>query len=649
MLQRFLSENHLKGADELVQASYLECNGDFDRSQGILFTIEETISTEIKPLWFFLIGNNLREIRKMEDAEIAYKASIKLCDNQKECQDWLSSVWSNLASTYEYLKDHERAIECVNNALKCCLNDKRSSLHRFIGTLYAAIYDSDNAISEYQKAIEYGENAVLGRIYARMGHQQLKKNDFSSAIYSYKLATYGHNPEESIRVLNNLGYCYSRLGNFATAAEAYKKAMVQVDTSQVGTRTACVPIFNLARAYVDNSEFKQAKTELSNVRKRSGFSSQDKSKAKSLLPLLNSRSLNIREFKARCEYEKMGWEANTTCEELISIKLSGAKIEAYADYKERKVRKEFEQSAFTILRDWSSALPLLDGSSRQFKGGGYFLQWNSLGIVLDPGFDFLCNFHDAGFLATQINHVVVSHDHTDHNRDLRGVDDLLYEIWKRNNDTGKYTMWLDKSTDASSHFPDAGHRSRPKLISRTQNLDESVLLESINVKHDAKHALAFKFTLSDSEGKQIVIGYTGDTAWFPKLGRFLFDCDVLIAHISHPENYELLHPDSTQFKANHLGYLGVCALIQAAKPKITLIGEFWAGLADVRLELVRAIRERTGSDSILPAASGLRLLLPRLSVECGQCFSPTAPRDIRVTSGGNSVGSLQYRCTQCLL
>jgi metal-dependent hydrolase (beta-lactamase superfamily II) len=51
--------------------------------------------------------------------------------------------------------------------------------------------------------------------------------------------------------------------------------------------------------------------------------------------------------------------------------------------------------------------------------------------VLDSGFDFLRDFHDAGFDGRGISAVVVSHNHPDQNDDLRPVEDLRYELFKR--------------------------------------------------------------------------------------------------------------------------------------------------------------------------------------------------------------------------
>jgi glyoxylase-like metal-dependent hydrolase (beta-lactamase superfamily II) len=68
---------------------------------------------------------------------------------------------------------------------------------------------------------------------------------------------------------------------------------------------------------------------------------------------------------------------------------------------------------FSCLRGWSSAVTLLEGSTdSHWVGGGYFLKWRGKGIVIDPGFDFIDNFHDAGYHMREVDAVLVSHNHT---------------------------------------------------------------------------------------------------------------------------------------------------------------------------------------------------------------------------------------------
>ena len=44
---------------------------------------------------------------------------------------------------------------------------------------------------------------------------------------------------------------------------------------------------------------------------------------------------------------------------------------------------------FFILRRWGSYTP---GVIQRSAGGGYFLNWDGKGVVIDPGFNFLDNF-----------------------------------------------------------------------------------------------------------------------------------------------------------------------------------------------------------------------------------------------------------------
>ena len=78
---------------------------------------------------------------------------------------------------------------------------------------------------------------------------------------------------------------------------------------------------------------------------------------------------------------------------------------------------------------------------------------------------------------------------------------------------------------------------------------------------------------------------------------FLASCDVLLAHISQPSLEELQDP--TKLKDTHLGYRGTARLIHECQPTLALIGEFWAGYNDVRIDLTTGLRLRSGCKQIL--------------------------------------------------
>ena len=71
---------------------------------------------------------------------------------------------------------------------------------------------------------------------------------------------------------------------------------------------------------------------------------------------------------------------------------------------ERKSSKR--DNVVSILRGWSSAVTLLEGTEQLWRGGGYFVKWAGKGIVIDPGFDFLRNFQ----LCSDDVHAFKEHD-----------------------------------------------------------------------------------------------------------------------------------------------------------------------------------------------------------------------------------------------
>jgi len=101
-------------------------------------------------------------------------------------------------------------------------------------------------------------------------------------------------------------------------------------------------------------------------------------------------------------------------------------------------------------------------------------------------------------------------------------------------------------------------------------------------------------------------------------------------------------------RKKHLGLNGVAKLIKETSPKLTLIGEFWAGLADIRIELVQALRSRTGNNNILPTGLGFHLHLPSLQVECTNCRKRIPHDSIKIAPAATAFGPLGYLCGSCI-
>jgi ribonuclease BN (tRNA processing enzyme) len=154
--------------------------------------------------------------------------------------------------------------------------------------------------------------------------------------------------------------------------------------------------------------------------------------------------------------------------------------------------------------------------------------------------------------------------------------------------------------------------------------------------------------LLDDHGKRVFkIGYTGDTAFFKELSSHLNGCEMLVVHMSQPDAEELRDPSKR--KDAHLGYRGVIDLIRETSAKLVIVGEFWAGIADVRIDLVNAVRSHCKGTTVLPAAIGMHIRLPGMEIECSACQKPTPYTEVRVTPSARPFGDLLYLCRKCIL
>jgi ribonuclease BN (tRNA processing enzyme) len=88
---------------------------------------------------------------------------------------------------------------------------------------------------------------------------------------------------------------------------------------------------------------------------------------------------------------------------------------------------------FVVLRRWQSFNPIIprphgaDLARAHVPGGGYFLVWNNKGIAIDPGFNFIQNLYDEGFSIEDIDAVIITHAHIDHDNELSNILTLLFE------------------------------------------------------------------------------------------------------------------------------------------------------------------------------------------------------------------------------
>lgn len=344
----------------------------------------------------------------------------------------------------------------------------------------------------------------------------------------------------------------------------------------------------------------------------------------------------------------------------------------YDEYKKHVSQFRKIDERFVCLKGFSSSTPIVnsvafdEGSS----GGGFYFRINNVGVVVDPGIGFVSLMHKYNIFIDDIDIVIVTHDHIDHNCDVNVISSLLYD-YNRNQSKELFLSsllvepyvekmhhiewYLDNSTiiKTKNILENKYVHSLKDLVGNSTSIFNSdsskILLESFITKHirDSDDSYAIKLTFTD--GIHIMKwGYTSDTAYFPELGSFLNDCDSLLLNIS---DIYVKDVRGDKPKKSHLGFNGCVELLTNTHPQVALVSEFCCTNGDYRHEIVRALRERIETENtiILPADVGCKVSVNISTIECSLCKRDTDIHNIRILHPLNEFNKMQYICPHCLL
>lgn len=98
----------------------------------------------------------------------------------------------------------------------------------------------------------------------------------------------------------------------------------------------------------------------------------------------------------------------------------------YASYVQRE--RKTEDNYILVLKGISSSTPSILNSlydTGEYGGGGFFFRYQGHGVAVDPGYQFIRNLHHYGLSVIDIDTVMITHEHIDHNNDMRLLDDLF--------------------------------------------------------------------------------------------------------------------------------------------------------------------------------------------------------------------------------
>jgi len=340
-------------------------------------------------------------------------------------------------------------------------------------------------------------------------------------------------------------------------------------------------------------------------------------------------------------------------------------------------------SFFLILRRWNSYTPIIpsrDADERSL-GGGYYIRHNNIGVVIDPGLNFIENFSNAGLRMADINAIVITHSHNDHTADLESLLTMshMFNEDKKRDEIIRSKTGLDLYINICclkkfSGFIDLNARyiNNIRCITPGEDIclgDEKFLMRVLPAYHDEllsnNYAVGLKFILQTSsepiDKRSILL--TSDTSLFPqktesngkqdsgsditepeiweKYGDLHENkkIDLMIVHLGSIKKKEF---DDVQIGKrlykNHLGMIGTVRIISVLLPKLAIISEFGEELSNKKIKLTDAIIDSVSKlvsqddmPQILPGDIGFEYNITNGSVFC------LLPDYRRIKDGGKLV------------
>lgn len=305
---------------------------------------------------------------------------------------------------------------------------------------------------------------------------------------------------------------------------------------------------------------------------------------------------------------------------------------------------------FIMLKGMSSSTPAMLNNifdTEEFVGGGFYFNWQGYGVVIDPGYSFIKNLHHYGLSVLDINAVVITHEHIDHNNDMRLLEDLHFSVMRYEEQLGEETHTLNWYLDKVSYDialtlqkNEAGFRSEANKLycvnaDCSYELSEKKLfIETFETQHiwdknNKKYndnTIGCRF-ICINEGQKRTMVYTSDTRYYPELSDIIQDADMVIANISgiYEDDYMLVKEKTT-----HLGYYGCYNLIKNcyAKyhnyPTFYFLSEFWNGKSDIRYDVAKCLKRELHAQgieemNIIPTEVGMVFDIENCTLQCSQC------------------------------
>lgn len=322
---------------------------------------------------------------------------------------------------------------------------------------------------------------------------------------------------------------------------------------------------------------------------------------------------------------------------------------------------------FIFLRKWNSITPMIPTNEDLRTGGGYFLYWNGVGTIIDPGYDFVRNLiRTEEYEFKRIRNVVITHAHDDHSADLEPLFSLLSKEKKKFGSNHRLNLYLNLGTQVKfSNLLSREEKFIEKIVTMnegdeyTLSENEDVVVKPISVKHgdlmteNSTKGLIFELFKNNKKDPPLYkLGITSDTECFDGLYDKFRGLDVLVVHMGSMAEEEFTTDCFFEYTnkdiiGQHLGIKGVVNVVTRTKPKLSIISEFGEELNSVRTSIANQI-DQFIKERILPADLGLKLIFDSgtIKMKCCNCGKLVEMDGVKYTDY-KKCNKILYYCENC--
>ena len=308
-----------------------------------------------------------------------------------------------------------------------------------------------------------------------------------------------------------------------------------------------------------------------------------------------------------------------------------------------------------FLEGWSEGRRAQAPHQGPFQAsGGFFFSWETTGIVINPGREFLERFHKAGYTVRDIDHVIVTENNDEHTRDLLA----LYHLNLKTNKTAEVPHFIHYTLERRVHenfapFLKPVYKQERDMVrpfdlfldstnGETLELSPHAHLRYIPSKNEG--GLHLFFDLFRPVGDPLSLTYLSRAPYTEKLKEMCRGTDILIASFGQTSPYDI---GKVELLTQSLGFFGSLSLAENAQPKLMLLADFAGTEGDIRLEVTKKIRSDLfqsgkGKSTVLPVSTGLDIDLSTLDVTCGMTGHPLHRDEVKVLKGKEAFAPLNY-------